>query len=137
MRDAAPFTLEPTTVAVFVPDAAPSAIGTRTRAVIARWESVWSSRFFTAFEAQHQDHEQLLVPATGAFLSFVHQDVLHPAYLFAGDGSMTRLTFTSNLLLRDDLAIKAVAARSWSRHEYYLPSNYGKAELAWNAAARA
>ena len=46
---------------------------------------------------------------------------------------MTRLTFTSNLLLRDDLAIKAVAARSWSRHEYYLPSNYGKAELAWTS----
>ena len=84
-----------------------------------------------ALEVQHQKHEQLLVPATEAFLSFVRSDALRPAYLLAGDGSMTRATLTSNLLIADNLALDVVAAKSWSKREFYLPSKYGKAELVW------
>jgi outer membrane receptor protein involved in Fe transport len=61
----------------------------------------------------------------------VRSDALRPAYLLAGEGSMTRATLTSNLLIADNLALDAVAAKSWSKHEFYLPSNYGKAELVW------
>ena len=133
VRTSAPFTLEPTAIAGLFADGAPSAIGSRTTAFVARWESQWSDRVFTSVEAQHQKHEQLLVPALGAFLSFVHSDLERPAYLFAGDGSMTRVTFTSNVLLTDSLALDAVAARSSSKHEFYLPRNYGKAELVWSS----
>jgi hypothetical protein len=133
VRTSAPFTLEPTAVAGLFADGAPSAIGSRTTAFIARWESQWSDRVFTAIEAQHQKQEQLLVPALGAFLSFVHSDLERPAFLFAGDGSMTRVTFTTNVLLTDNLALDAVAARASPRREYYLPKSYGKAELVWSS----
>ncbi len=132
VRTAAPFTLQPTSIAGLAPDDAPSAIGSRTTALVGKWESEWSNRIFTSLELQHQKHQQLLVPAVNAALSFVHSDRLRPAYLFAGDGSMTRLTLTSNLLLADNLALDVAAAKSWSEHEYLSASNYAKAELVWS-----
>jgi len=135
IRSFAPFSLEPVAIAGMLPNAAPSALDTRSKVAGVRWESEWSPRFFTVVEAQHQHHEQLLAPAEDAFLSTVRASPysVNSQFVFVGKGDIDRLSFTANVLIAPTLALDFTAAATRSDHHNYLPRSYARGELVWTA----
>ena len=135
IRSFAPFTLEPISAAGILPNADPVALDTRSTVAVFRWEAEWSPRFFSVAEVQSQDHEELLAPATDAFLSKVRSSpyLIEPQYVLVGQGRATRASLTTNWLITRNLALDSTAAFADSDNQYFLPRYYGRSQLVWNA----
>ena len=135
IRSLAPFTLEPVELAGLLPDAAPTALGTRSKTFTVRWEGELSAHLLLTAEAQRQNNEQLLAPAINAFLSEVRSSpyLVEPQYVFVGAGRVDRFSITANCLLTPDLAFDATAAATRGKHDNYLPREYARGELVWSA----
>jgi hypothetical protein len=135
IRSFAPFTLEPVSEAGIVPNADPAALDTRSTVAVLRWEAEWFPRFFSVAEVQHQKHDELLAPATDAFLSKVRSSpyLIEPQYVLVGQGRSTRASLTTNWLITGNLALDSTAAFASSHDDNYLPRYYGRSQLVWNA----
>ena len=135
IRSFAPFTLEPVGLAGMLPDAAPAALGTRSKTLAFRWEGEFTPSFFMTAEVQRQNHEQLLAPAVDAFLSEVRSSpyLIESQYVFVGTGRVDRASLTANWLVTPNLALDVTGAATRSDQHNYLPRRYVRGQLVWNA----
>ncbi|GGE04159.1 TonB-dependent receptor [Aureimonas endophytica] len=125
-------TLAPVDVLGLRPDAVPSASGKVDTAIL-RWDSQWTSRFFTATEYQHQSIDGL--------------DLSVPVYLQSvtvPNATIDRLTVTGNLWIGGGFGGFASYSHAWSRGDLagtddrlpFLPDDLAKVGLTFVSPER-
>lgn len=132
-----PFTFAPLDSIGLRPNIAPSGFSVPYTSLMARWDSEWSSRFFTVVEFQHQEFPFLLIP-----------EPTDQAATDAVGARIDRLSVSANLWLPGNFGLSANYAFTDSFGDRsspgqilrgslpYVPRHFGRGSLTWSHPAR-